>query len=752
MADLSDWRARLAKVPLWVWALSLSLVTLLPRLGTYGLWDAEFPLAETARSIAEGTASWGSVFHAKPPLTIWLVALGVKIFGVSEIAGRLPLAFMGIAGAMATYGIGARLRSPRAGLFAAMVLLASPLWIFQSRQITSDIGGAAGAAIAVYGMIGLVWPRDDKAVWWRLPLDALGALVGLTLGFLQSGLLAGVLLPVSGVAIATVIAAAFRFETGSRPRLLTAAAVSGGAALVGLAIVLFAYGTKTYSTIFGGTWRPDPLPTATYSWVVDQVAVGMFPWSALAPLAVLRLAMVKKPDRRAWAGILVLSWAVVGYGVATFFNRKLVGDLRFPALAAIAVAVGFLLDELLIARASTADDPDDDAAPIRSGLPLVALFVFCAAAQLGLDDLRFPDELASIHVLTTTTYPKEVKLLPFLVVIGLAFGGLAAIGVLVPRKENAGPVHRLAQDSLWGAIAVASMFGLFLSCVYTPKLSQHFSYKNLFDSYRAHKKNGEKLGVSGITGPGPDYYAHGTYDKLAGQPAIFSFLQSTDRVFAISPVSDLCALHQKAGLGTFEFHVIDNRNSRFLLYSNKLADGEKDRDPLLTSISRTPPENIATPMQAVFVPAVAGQKGRIELIGYDMPEHVAHGGKFTMKMYFHIAESVTSNYRSFMHFDNKSSRFQGDHEPIDGRCGTGTWQQGDYITDTVTVTAGELTTPSGKYELWMGFYQSPTAGQYTNMKVESASTDHDAANRVHLGSIIVGSESGGGGCQISLGR
>ena len=41
-----------------------------------------------------------------------------------------------------------------------------------------------------------------------------------------------------------------------------------------------------------------------------------------------------------------------------------------------------------------------------------------------------------------------------------------------------------------------------------------------------------------------------------------------------------------------------------------------------------------------------------------------------------------------MHFDGRAARFNGDHEPIDDRCPTSTWQPGDYIVDTYTVIAG----------------------------------------------------------------
>jgi hypothetical protein len=80
-------------------------------------------------------------------------------------------------------------------------------------------------------------------------------------------------------------------------------------------------------------------------------------------------------------------------------------------------------------------------------------------------------------------------------------------------------------------------------------------------------------------------------------------------------------------------------------------------------------------------------------------------------------------------------RFQGDHEPIEGRCGTTYWQQGDYIVDTFRVQAGELTHPRRRnYSVWVGFFTG-SAGQWRNMPITSA--NGDANNRFKVGTVFV---------------
>src|SRR5262245_8536212 len=129
----------------------LALLALIPLLGQYGFWDPhEIAVADKARALTRGTGGYMDLWARELPLTPWLIAIFTANFGRSEFVARLPLALLGVVAALATYGLGARLRRPRAGLYGAVALLASPLVIFQARQLTSDIGAVAGAAIALF--------------------------------------------------------------------------------------------------------------------------------------------------------------------------------------------------------------------------------------------------------------------------------------------------------------------------------------------------------------------------------------------------------------------------------------------------------------------------------------------------------------------------------------------------------------------------------------------------------------------------
>jgi 4-amino-4-deoxy-L-arabinose transferase-like glycosyltransferase len=704
-----------------------------PLLGKFGLWDPhELTIADQARLVAKN-GTWLETWKSQPPLTLWLIALSTKILGTSEFAARLPFALLGMAAAMATYSLGVRMRGPRVGAFAALVLIASPLFVFQSRQLMSDIAVVAGSSLAALGLVGLAWPKDGRPL--AIALDVARVLIGCVLGVLASGMVLGVLVPVGAAGGAALIGVFGRFREGTEPEdparvqlRLAAAIVLGVAAVAALVIPLlrmvhFADGklqiVKEYMPILGGQWRPGDAPAnATFDYVINQVAFGMFPWSALAPIAVLRLVLVKKRDRGAWNGVFLVLWALLSYAIATFWMRRF-SEPRYPALGAIALAVGLLLDDLLRAKA---DEHAGDEPTIGEGWPIAAVFTALAGFILSLDTRWFPDELASVHLAGRNIHmPTEVKFLPVTVIFGVIVAGAAAVGLFVKARP------KLVRRTLYGALGMGWAFALFLSLVYTPKLSQHFSYKSLFQSYFDHRRGDEALAVMGIPGTGAEYYARGKFERFEIVAQMLSFLRSPERVFAIVPADRLCNLRQEAGSND-SFKVLDNESSRFLLLTNKLENGESDQNPLIHAYLPGPPAHMDREIGANF-------EDTIELLGADMPQRVGRGEKFKVTFYYKVNKKPPQNYKVFVHFDSSAGvRFQGDHDPIGGRCGATFWQPGDIIADTFEVEAGSLTSPKGPYTVLAGFFTGG-GGVYKNMTV--LTPNKDSNNRVSLGTFVV---------------
>lgn len=117
-----------------------SLLLFVPFLGGSHLFDwDEVNFAEAAREmLVTGEFSYVQInfkpFWEKPPLFIWMQALSMSVFGVSEFAARLPNALCGAITLVVLFNIGAQLVSRNFGLLWTLVYVGSflPQFYFRS--------------------------------------------------------------------------------------------------------------------------------------------------------------------------------------------------------------------------------------------------------------------------------------------------------------------------------------------------------------------------------------------------------------------------------------------------------------------------------------------------------------------------------------------------------------------------------------------------------------------------------------------
>src|SRR5579864_8555208 len=216
-------RPRLRWMPLGIaTAAPVLLFFCLPPLSRSGLWDPyELNVADLSRRIAlnlyhaSGLALDGadnSLPHlndlGRLQLPFSSVAIGFKLFGLHEWAGRWPLALWGFAGVLATYAFVARLFDRRAGAYAAVVLSTMPLYFVQARSILGDICTMAALAMAFGGLTVAAFDRDEQGPtsWRRRLLWLAMAAVGLLAGFESRGGLLGLGVPLLSVGLAWAVA------------------------------------------------------------------------------------------------------------------------------------------------------------------------------------------------------------------------------------------------------------------------------------------------------------------------------------------------------------------------------------------------------------------------------------------------------------------------------------------------------------------------------------------------------------------
>ncbi len=765
---LGRWPIALASV------LVLSAVVLLPGLGASGLWEPqerqladrvapplEIEAANKQELVVPPAASTPEETCVRVPpkdaaarsLTNRAIVFGRDTFGDSDTGRRLPFALMGLLTALATAGIAFRLGRPRGAVITGLVVLSMPLLSLQSRMLTTEIGTACGGTLLVYAFV--AFARLGSAYGTALAaVDALLSIAALTIGgylaFHGGGALLGLVVPIGAVAASQGFGVA---PLVRRERIMNAlpALIAGAIALalVGLLVYqIYSLQTPTpgmtpparalfgkaivtdgcWSSALGAIWRPDDDLRMVFDSMFEQIAYGTFPWGVLAPIAMVMLLHSSDKDHRT-AGAVTLAWGAGAWIACELFQRK-VGLTLYAAFPALAVAVGVWLDELLTRRSRG----QDDAMP--AGMMLVGLFFVIGVLDLGKDMQGFADHVSSLLIGNDQLpYPKDSRLLflptkLWILVIGMIAGLGFGCSMLIWRPGASDRARRLQRIATW--CMAAALFGTvamagFWSFVWQPRLALNVSSKAMFESFQDLRQAGDQLVILGDLGQAPRAYAPDTKPEMVNsRDQIVSALGRTNRVFAIAPQSELCTLHRE--VAGKPYYVLDDRNVRNLLLSNKV-DGTTDKNPLATAILHAEPTQLG-----------AKPKGRvtwdnkIQLIGWDVPKTMSRGSKVKVTLYYKILQPVGGAWKGLMHFDGPL-RFNGDHEPINGRCPTSTWQPGDFIVDTVTVTAGGGAFPAGTYDLWIGFFTG-SAPNWKNMTVSEAPGDmRDTADRVKIMSV-----------------
>ncbi len=211
---------------LW-WTLAIVGLARLLTMGLYPLTDTtEARYAEVARKMVE-LADWitpwydyGVPFWAKPPLSTWLTAASLKLFGVNEFAARLPYFLLSLFIAWLVWDWVGR-RSRREALLTIALLAGTMLYFIASAAVMTDLALVLGTTLAMRGF----WAAFESADSGR-PNEKWLLFAGMGIGLLAKGPIALVLvgLPVVMWSIASGnIAAAWKSLPWIKGGLLTLA-------------------------------------------------------------------------------------------------------------------------------------------------------------------------------------------------------------------------------------------------------------------------------------------------------------------------------------------------------------------------------------------------------------------------------------------------------------------------------------------------------------------------------------------------
>jgi 4-amino-4-deoxy-L-arabinose transferase-like glycosyltransferase len=367
----------------------------------------------------------------RPQLPFTSIALGFRLFGLHEWAGRLPLAMWGLGGVVATYAFVARLFDRRTGVYASIALSTMPVYFVQARTMLGDVCTMAGLAMAFGGLAVAAFDRDDdgptrlvkRAPW--LGMAAVGLLVGLE----SHGALLGLGVPLLGVGLSwAVCRVAARARTTDR----TGDVVGAVALFAGLGVLVFAIralATPDASkdlNLWIGAMVHAPSKTPTFDAYIGAVGHALAPWSAFLPFAFGRLLLVPTGrvgaagERESLARVaLVVGSAVALVGHGFLASRTEAVAFTGPALCAVACAVA-IRDFERGAHASIA----------------VGLGTLVLAAILHHDFHELPEKATLAFGITGATFPESFKATA-LTLWWVVMGGFAVCAFLTWVERDA---------------------------------------------------------------------------------------------------------------------------------------------------------------------------------------------------------------------------------------------------------------------------------------------------------------------------
>ncbi|WP_438300647.1 ArnT family glycosyltransferase [Pseudomonas sp. NMS19W] len=295
---------------------------------------------------------FGEPFLEKPPLSLWLDAGAMRVFGVSPWAVRLASAVAGLLSVMILYGMLRRFGRPKAIAWTAGILLATMASYWSNvRGVGEDALLALGVTTAL-----LAFFQAQRA---STPGNSLLFVVGIAIATLSKGVL-GLAMP--GVVIFAYLLAdnlmdrRFKLIEWLRPGLLTALGLiplliwlavlyqHGGAQAVREVLLTNSVGRFSGSFVEAGHYEP-------FYYYIAKLPEAFLPWNILVYLGLWHFRKQLKANRY----LLFFSlWIVAQFIMLTLASSKRTVYLMSmtPAAAVIAAEYAGVLFERLKDRNS----------------------------------------------------------------------------------------------------------------------------------------------------------------------------------------------------------------------------------------------------------------------------------------------------------------------------------------------------------------------------------------------------------------
>lgn len=404
-------------------------------LGAAGLFDLDEGLYATAARQMVESGDWlvprvgTGVFFDKPPLTYWLQALSMEIFGFTPLAARLPSALAAALTAWLLWQWAQRRQLHRIGWLALIIYPLCPLTMGLSRQAIMDSLLTLWFTLAVFGWI--EGYTGDRRWYWLMA-------VGAGLATMTKGLI-GLLLPGLALVLWIVIrrdwAELRRIPWLSALGIYLLIVLPWHLAVWNAAGDLFVqeYIVRHHVRRFLGQEFGHVAPFWFY---IPLLLVGMYPWSAFVPIIGWQTLSGWRCERQklccAWA--MWVLWATVVFVFFSLSKSKLPGYV-LPAVPALCLLVAVRLQSLWT---------------VKNGLRVGE------AALMGFTGLLLSAIFALVGVLGWQWQ---------------GTGGASLLGQDVPRDVVAGVAQMAPFALMLSGLFLLSVLFLFLRWASTPRVA-----------------------------------------------------------------------------------------------------------------------------------------------------------------------------------------------------------------------------------------------------------------------------------------
>lgn len=324
-------------------------------IGVRPLWvPDEGRYGEIAREMVE-SGDWltprlgGIRFFEKPPLTYWLCAASMEVFGQTEWAVRLPVVLTGLAGVLLTCALGVAIGGRRLGVFAGLIISTCPEYYALSNFLVVDMVFSTMMAAGLYALWMSFTSTPDSGE--PRPGVLLAASVLFGLATLTKGII-GIVLP------AMVLTPLFVHSRGQGiwkwpwGRMLLVYGVVTAPWFIAmewhhpgfLRFFVVREHLQRYLTTVHDRYQP-------FWYFVPVVLAGAFPWSCFLPATLCHPRRLKDSP-----SVFLWSWVMLPIVFFSFSHSKLVSYI-LPVFPALAVLVAGAFAEVVEEDRARRSDP-----------------------------------------------------------------------------------------------------------------------------------------------------------------------------------------------------------------------------------------------------------------------------------------------------------------------------------------------------------------------------------------------------------